>query len=76
MEEITKFITLENNIEYGIVDIIDINNITYYYLTNPEDIEDFCIRKVITENNEEFVIGLDDEKEYDLALTEFAKKHQ
>ena len=70
-----KFITLENNIEYSIIDTMIINNITYYYLTNPTDVEDFCIRKIIIENNEELVVGLDDEKEFDIALTEFAKKH-
>jgi len=75
MQEVTKLITLEND-EYGIVDIIIINNIEYYYLTNPENLEDFCIRKIITENGEELIVGLDDEKEFDMALMEFTKKYQ
>lgn len=75
MEEI-RVIKLEDNIEYGIIDEIEINNQKYIYLTNIDDSTDFCIRKMIIENGKELLIGLNNEKEFDLALRYFSEKHQ
>ena len=69
-------ITLEDGIEYAIIEEIIHNDKKYVFLTNVNDYEDFCIRKVIVDENEEFLVGLDDDAEFDLALMLFAKNHK
>jgi len=76
MTEVTNVITLEDGIDYAVIDEIKHNENTYIYLTNINDYEDFCIRKILVENNEQFIVGLDDDKEFDLALMLFAKNHK
>ena len=76
MVESINVITLEDDIEYAIIEEIVHNNNKYVYLTNVNDYEDFCIRKVITEGTEQFLVGLDDDNEFDLALMLFAKGHK
>ena len=41
-----KCIKLEDGLEYMVLDEIDSETNTYVYLSNIEDPEDFCIRKV------------------------------
>jgi hypothetical protein len=69
-------IELEDNITYAIIDKINLNNNEYYYLTNVEDNKQFCIRKKVIENNEEFLIGLDNDSEYNDVLATFIKKYK
>lgn len=68
-------ITLEDNIEYTEIDKIEYNNNTYIYLSDIENPENFCIRKVIIENNEEYIIGLDNEEEFNNAFNLFQQKY-
>lgn len=75
MEEIDT-IVLEDNVRYAIITEIEINNIKYVYLTNLNDDKDFCIRKVIEENGQQMLIGLNDKTEFELALLYFAKKQK
>ena len=65
-------IFLEDGIEYIITDTI--NN--YLYLNNINDLNDFCIKKEIIKNSEEYIVGLDNEEEYYKALELFEKKYQ
>ena len=53
-----------------------INNIKYVYLTNEDDVADFCIRKVNYINNNEYLVGLDNKEEVLMALNEFTRKHK
>lgn len=76
MEETIKAITLEDGIQYAIIDELIINDIKYVFLSNIDDSEDFCIRKVLKENEEEFLVGLEDDSEFDLALMHFAKNNK
>lgn len=69
---IKETIILEDNLEYIVTDKID----NYLYLNNINDYEDFCIRKEIIEDNEEYIIGLDNEEELEKALKLFEKKYQ
>lgn len=50
--------------EYYIVKKINNNGNLYYILVNTMDKNDLIIRKYLKENNEEYIVGLDDEKEY------------
>lgn len=61
--------------EFVIVDEIIVNNIKYVHLANADDPMDFCIRKIVIENNEEMLIGLDSDEEFDMALDAFVKKN-
>lgn len=74
MEEV-KVIDLENG-TFVITDEILINGIKYVYLTNENDVMDFCIRKVKIENNEEYLVKLESDQEFDTAIQEFLNKHQ
>lgn len=74
MEEV-KVIDLEDG-TYIISDEISINGIKYVFLTNEKDMLDFCIRKVIINNNEEYIDYLDTDEEFDAAMQAFLDKHK
>lgn len=74
MEEV-KVIDLENG-TFVITDEIFINGIKYVYLTNENDVMDFCIRKVKIENNEEYLVKLESDQEFDTAIQAFLNKHR
>lgn len=74
MEEV-DVITL-NDGDYIITDEIDINNVKYYYLTKEDDIAKFCIRKINIINNEEYLVSLDSQEEFDKALLSFIEKNK
>lgn len=63
-------VTLENGIEYGIVK--EVNN--FVLLVNPNDEDDYCIRKCVVRNGEEFIESLDTDEEFDTALSLFANE--
>ena len=69
---IKETIILEDGIEYIITD--KINN--YLYLNNINNPKDFCIRKEIMENEEEYIVGLKNEEEYFNALKLFEEKYK
>lgn len=70
-----KKMILEDGIEYAVIDEIEQGNITFVYLINVLDSIDFCIRKVDSEINDEVLVGLDSDEEFDLALNLFEEKH-
>ncbi len=74
MEEV-KVIDLEDG-TYIISDEISINGIRYVFLTNEKDMLDFCIRKVVINNNEEYIDYLDTDEEFDAAMQAFLDKHK
>lgn len=76
MEENINCITLEDGLIYAVVDEIKINNITYVYLSNINNSEDFCIRKIIIENNKEYLQGLNNKEEFEKALLTFSQKYK
>ena len=71
MSEEIEVVTLDNGKDYMVTSEIVINNIKYVYLTNEEDIADFCIRKINNINNNEYLVGLDSKEEVLMALKEF-----
>jgi len=75
MEKEYEVVKLEDGKEYFIIDEITENNNTYVYLTNVEDSQSFCIRKVLNEGTEQYLVGLSTDEEFDQALLYFAKKH-
>lgn len=75
MENINcNIITLENNIDYIEVDKIQFNNNNYIFLSNIDNDKDFTIRKLAKENNEEYLLKLNNQEEFDQILKLFIDK--
>lgn len=66
-------VILDDGIEYAIIKELKINNILYTLFANVNNSEDICYRKTVNENGEEYYVGLDDDKEFDLVVNTFAK---
>ena len=60
-----------NNKEYVLIEKININNVEYYILANEFDNKDLCVRKKIIENNEEYLVGLESEEEFNLVMSSY-----
>ena len=69
-------IVLENGIEYTELDDLVYNNTRYILLSNIKNAKDSCIRKVLIENNEEYLSRLDSDKEFDIILDMFLEKNK
>lgn len=70
-------VILEDNKEYIILDIIIIEGTNYVYLYEPENEEsknNFCIRKLV--DNDENMSRLDSDAEYEKALLVYTEKHK
>ncbi|NLM63485.1 MAG: hypothetical protein GX190_04145 [Mollicutes bacterium] len=68
-------VVLEDGLEYAVIDEITKNGNTYVYLVNVQDEEDFCIRKVVENDTEKFLVGLSSNEEFDEALLYFVNKN-
>lgn len=75
MEKAINVITMDDGIDYMIVDEISINNTRYVYLSNVNDKEDFFVQKIKVENGQEILEALDSDEEFDNALKIFYEKH-
>lgn len=66
-------IVLDNGTEYVIIKEEIINGTVYTLFSNIDDDSDICIRKTVVDNDEEYYVGLDNEKEFDLVMAYFTK---
>ncbi len=76
MEKEYSVITLEDGIDYIIVDEISFENNRFVYLSNINNKADFCIRKIVLKDEKEVLVGLSDDQEFDTAMLLFSKKHE
>ena len=76
MEKEYSVITLEDGIDYIIIDEIFLENNRFVYLSNINNKNDFCIRKIIIKEGKEILNGLKDDSEFDTAMLLFSKKHK
>ena len=65
-----KTIILDNK-EYIVLEKINLRYNEYYILANEFDNKDLCIRKKTIENNEEYLVGLDNDEEFNLVMTSY-----
>ncbi len=72
--ENVKIVSL-NGIDYIVTDEINIDNTRYVYLTNENDFLDFCVRKIVVINGEEYLEKLDNDDEFDKALKVYYDKN-
>ncbi len=64
MNEELEYIELDNK-KYGVIKELTKDNNKYVLLSNLDDVNDIIINKVIIEDNEEFLVGLDNKEEFD-----------
>ena len=69
-------VILENGIEYIEIDELKYNNVRYVLLSNSNNVKDSCIRKIVIENNEELLCGLDTGDEFDIVLEMFVQQNK
>ncbi len=74
MNENVELVTLDDGKNYLVTAELVINNIKYIYLTNEDDVADFCIRKINNINGEEYLVGLESKDEVIMVLKEFSTK--
>lgn len=70
-----NIITLEDNLEYAELETISYNNNEYILLSELNNPENFCIRKTKIKNNEEYIVGLDSDEEFDTILKLLTEKY-
>lgn len=68
MELEVNVIKLENGLDYIIIDAIQNENNKYLFLVNKNNEDDLCIRKIYIKDNEEFLVKLDNDEEFEEAL--------
>lgn len=68
-------LTLNNGKSYIVTDQIVIENDTYLFLNNENDYSDFCIKKLIPNNNEELQ-GIETKEEFNKVLNAFLEKNK
>ena len=68
-------VTLEDGNEYIEIDKINDNGYTYLVLSNSNNPNDFCIRKLVVEEGKEYIIGLNGDEEFDRIYEIFSKKY-
>lgn len=61
MEETLVF-TLENDEEYNEISRVTYNDTKYLLLSNAKNPVDTCIRKLVNENNQEYICRLNDDE--------------
>ena len=68
-------VTLENNKDYIIIDTIEFNDNKYLFLSNKDDENDMCVRKIITKDRE-YLTKLESENELEEVLNIFTTKYK
>ncbi len=76
MEEIeVNVLTLEDNNEYMVISALNDLENKYLILARVEDTKDIVIRKVIKEEDKEYLINLDNEEEFNKVMKLFQEKY-
>ena len=69
-------VVLENGIEYTEVDDLIYNNTRYILLSNIKNVKDSCIRKIVVEDDGQYIEELDNNTEYEQILNLFVEKNK
>ena len=67
-------IVLDDGREYYIVDNVEVDNVIYTFFSDVLDEKEIKIRKIITDNNKEFYVGLDNPDELKKVIVAYNKK--
>ena len=74
-EKLCHVIKLGDNIEYTEIDRVNYNHNTYLILSDLDNPNDFCVKKLINENNYEYIIELNNKEEFNNVLKIFIDKY-
>ncbi len=74
-EKLCHVIKLGDNTEYTEIDRVNYNHNTYVILSDLDNPNDFCVKKLINENNYEYVIELNTKEEFNNVLKIFTDKY-
>lgn len=69
-------VVLENGVEYTEVDDLIYNNTKYILLSNVKNVKDSCIRKLLVEDDEEYLERLENDHEFEQILNLFVEKNK
>ena len=75
MRDEYNIVTLENGTEYTELYRVTDDGMKYVFLSNLDNPEDFCIRKLIEGNGQEFIIRLDGKREYNKVFNLFKQEY-
>lgn len=67
-------IVLEDHKEYAIMDTIPIHGVKYLYLSQVENAQALCIRKLSLDEKD--ILGLSNEEEFKMALEAYVIKYK
>ena len=70
-----EVVTLNDGLDYVILDEITAHSNVYVYLSNTEDPRNFCVRKKLQNSARSLLIGLDDENEFNMAMKLYFDKN-
>ena len=73
MQEV-EVITLEDNIDYNVMDKKEYNGSTYLLLANVSDDSDVCVRKEVIKEGNVYISMLSNDEELDAVLKLFANE--
>lgn len=74
-DNLIECVTIDN-ICYMIFDKLELNNNKYLYLIEEDNETNFCIRKIKEENEQEYIVNLDNKEEFTQVFMEFARKQK
>lgn len=74
-KKLCHVIKLGDNIEYTEIDRVNYNHNTYVILSDLDNPNDFCVKKLINENNYEYIIELNNKEEFNNVLKIFIDKY-
>jgi len=69
-------ITLEDGLEYYIINTIEYNNIDYLILSNKKDSLNITVRKIKIKGTKEYLVKLDSNEEFNKVMIEFNNKYE
>lgn len=76
MDEVNVTTIELNGKEYFLVDSLGDQNHLYHFFSSVENQSDFCVLKDKNEDGESFYVSLDNDAEFDYAMSLFYQKYQ
>lgn len=74
MEDIETNVVMLDGIEYTEICRLDDNGNTYVFLSNINNPKQFCIKKLIKENDKELTLGIESDEEFNHLYELFMQK--
>ncbi len=71
---VEKEIIVIDDKEYFVLNELTYEKTNYVYLVSEKDLKDFLIMKSVFEREEEYLVNLDNEEEFDILFTLFQKE--